>query len=47
MERVKGGLSKKGSDQVTEAAHQLLKNRMRTSKYWVKRIGSEEEGDVK
>ena len=45
VERVKGGLSKKGSDQVTEAAHQLLKNRMRTSKYWVKRVGSEEEGD--
>ena len=42
---VGGGLAKRGNDQVTEAAHQLLKSRMDKSKYWVRRVGTEAEGE--
>ena len=44
VEMIDGGLSKRGSDQVTEAAHQLLKSRMYKSNYWVKKVGTEIEG---
>ena len=44
VERVGGGLSKRGNDQVTEAAHQLLHQRMTRSHYWVRKVGSESEG---
>ena len=40
-----GGLSKRGSDQVTEAAHQLLNRRMEKSNYWIRKVGSEAEGE--
>ena len=44
VERVGGGLSRRGNDQVTEAAHQLLHQRMTRSHYWVRKVGSESEG---
>ena len=44
VEKVGGGLSKRGSDQVVEAAHQLLKSRMDRSGYWVRKVGTESEG---
>ena len=45
VDMVEGGLSKRGSNQVTEAAHQLLKARMDKSHYWIKKVGCEEEGE--
>ena len=44
VENVGGGLSRRGNDQVTEAAHQLLHQRMIRSHYWVRKVGSESEG---
>ena len=38
------GLNKRGSDQVTEAAHQLLHRRMTISNYFVRKVGTEAEG---
>ena len=43
VENVGGGLSRRGNDQVTEAAHQLLHQRMTRSHYWVRKVGSESE----
>ena len=40
VENVGVGLSKRGNDQVTEAAHQLLHQRMIRSHYWVKKVGT-------
>ena len=37
VQMVEGGLSKRGNDQVTEVAHQLLKARMDKSNYWIKK----------
>ena len=45
VEMIEGGLSKRGSDQVTEAAHQLLKARMDKSNYWIRKVGTEAEGE--
>ena len=45
VELVGGGLSKRGNDQVTEAAHQYLKSRMEKSGYWVRKVGTEAEGE--
>ena len=44
VEKIQGGLNKRGSDQVTEAAHQLLDTRMKKSNYWVLKVGTEAEG---
>ena len=44
VEKIGGGCSKRGSDQVTEAAHQLLMSRMERSKYWMRKVGTEAEG---
>ena len=44
VEKIQGGLSKRGSDQTTEGAHQLLNNRMKKSNYYVRKVGSEAEG---
>ena len=44
VEQVEGGLNKRGSDQVTEAAHQLLHRRMTMSNYFVRKVGTEAEG---
>ena len=44
VENVGGGLSRRGNDQVTEAAHQLLHQRMIRSHYWVRKVGTESEG---
>ena len=43
VEQVEGGLNKRGSDQVTEAAHQLLHRRMTMSNYFVRKVGTEAE----
>ena len=45
VEKIGGGCSKRGSDQVTEAAHQLLMSRMERSKYWIRKVGTEAEGE--
>ena len=34
-----------GSDQLTEAAHSLLRKRMEKSNYWVNRVGSISAGE--
>ena len=39
-----GGLSKRGSDQVKEAGHQLLIKRMQKSNYWMRKIRTKKEG---
>ena len=44
VEQIEGGLNKRGSDQVTEAAHQLLHRRMTISNYFVRKVGTEAEG---
>ena len=44
VEQIEGGLNKRGSDQVTEAAHQLLHRRMTVSNYFVRKVGTEAEG---
>ena len=44
VDMVGGGLLKRGSDQVTEAAHQLLIRRMEASNYWVRKVGTKAEG---
>ena len=45
VEKIQGGLNKRGSDQVTEAAHQLLHHRMERSSYWRRVVGTESEGE--
>ena len=45
VEKIQGGLNKRGSDQVTEAAHQLLHHRMERSSYWRRVVGTENEGE--
>ena len=45
IEMVEGGLFKRGNDQVTAAAHQLLKAQMDKLKYWMRRVGSEVESE--
>ena len=39
-----GGLNYRGNDQVVEAAHQFLKKRMHSSKYWSRKPGTSREG---
>ena len=45
VEKIQGGLNKRGSDQVTEAAHQLLHHRMQKSNYFRRVVGTESEGE--
>ena len=44
VEKIQGGLNKRDSDQVTEAAH-LLHHRMERSHYWRRVVGTESEGE--